>query len=56
MADAEKILNNEEYFGDTVDTPKEGVEQHRKRECLKCAISKSKSVFTRRQMDTVKGR
>ena len=42
MAHAEKILNDEEFFEDTVDTPKESVEQHTKRECLKCAISKGK--------------
>ena len=30
------------FFGDTVETPKEGAEQHRKRECLKGAISKGK--------------
>ena len=35
MADVENILNDEELFGNAVDTPKEGVEQHRKRECLK---------------------
>ena len=42
MADVENTLNDEEFFGDTVDTPKEGVEQHRKGECLKGAISKGK--------------
>ena len=35
MADAVKILNNDEFFGDFIDTPKEGIEQHRKREYLK---------------------
>ena len=35
MADVENILNDEDFFGDIVDTPKEGIEQHRKRECLK---------------------
>ena len=33
IADAENILNDEEFFGGTVDTPKDGVYQHRKREC-----------------------
>ena len=33
MADIEKILNDNEIFGDTADTPKEGIEQHKKREC-----------------------
>ena len=26
MADVENILNDDEFFGDTVDTPKEGIE------------------------------
>ena len=42
MADAGDILNNDEFFGDVVDTPKEGIEQHKKRECLKSIIDKSK--------------
>ena len=42
MADAESILNDDDFFGDTVDTPKETIEQHRKRECLKSVISKGK--------------
>ena len=45
MADAENILSNEEFFGDAVDTPKEGDEQHRKRECLKDVISKGKAYL-----------
>ena len=45
MADVENILNDEEIFGDTVDTPKEGVEQHRKRECLKDVINKGKAYL-----------
>ena len=45
MADAEIILNDEEFFGDTADTPKGGVEQHRKRECLKVAIIKGKTYL-----------
>ena len=28
MADVENILNNDDFFGDTVDAPKEGIEQH----------------------------
>ena len=32
MADVGDILNNNEFFGDIVDTPKEGIEQHKKRE------------------------
>ena len=45
MTHAEKILNDEQFFEDTDDTPKESVEQHRKRECLKCAISKRKAYL-----------
>ena len=43
MADVENILSNDEFFGDTVDTPKEGIELHRKRECLKSVIGRSKA-------------
>ena len=43
MADVENVLNDDEFFGDTVDTPKEAIEQHRKRECLKSVISKGKA-------------
>ena len=42
MADVENMLNDDDFFGYSVDTPKEGIEQHRKRECLKCVISKGK--------------
>ena len=42
MTDVESILNDDEFFADTVDTPKEGAEQHKKRECLKGAIRKGK--------------
>ena len=45
MADVENILNDDEFFGDTVDTPNEGIEQHRKRECLKSVISKGKAYL-----------
>ena len=30
MIDFENILKDDEFFGDTVDTPKEGTEQHKK--------------------------
>ena len=36
------ILNDNEFFGDVVDTPKEDIEQHKKRECLNGAIDKGK--------------
>ena len=34
MADVGDILNDDEFFGDVVDTPNEGTEQHKKGECL----------------------
>ena len=40
MADVGDILNDDEFFGDIVDTPKEGIEQHKKREQLKSVIEK----------------
>ena len=43
MADVGDILNDDDFFGDVVDTPKEGIEQHRKRECLKDVISMGKA-------------
>ena len=35
-------LNNDDIFGDVVDTPKEGIEQHKNRECLKSVIDNGK--------------
>ena len=46
MADEEIILNNE-FFGDTVNTPKEGIEHYTKRECLKSVISHGKAYLLR---------
>ena len=43
MADVENILNDDDFFGDIVDAPKEGIEQHRKGECLKIVISKGEA-------------
>ena len=42
MADVGDILNDNEFFGDVVGTPKEGIEQHKKREELKSVIDKRK--------------
>ena len=42
MTDVGDILNDDEFFGDIVDTPKEGIEQHKKRECLKSIIDRGK--------------
>ena len=35
MAGVEDILNDNAFFNDVIDTPKEGIEQHKKREELK---------------------
>ena len=39
MTDVEDIFDND-FFGDAVDTPKEGIKQHKKWECLKSVIDK----------------
>ena len=49
MADVENILNDNQIFGDAIDTSKEGIEQHRKRECLKSGISKGKAYLLGRK-------
>ena len=41
MADVENILNDDDFFGDTVDTPKDSIEQHKKQECLKSVVCRS---------------
>ena len=43
MADVGDILNDNEFFDDVVDTPKEGIEWHKKREYLKSVIDKGKA-------------
>ena len=43
MADTGEILNDDDFFDDVVDTPKEGIEQHKKRECLKSVVDRGKS-------------
>ena len=45
MADVENILNDDEFFGEIVDTPKEGIVQHKKRECLKSVIDSGKAYL-----------
>ena len=49
-------MKDDEFFTDTVDTPKGSVDQHNKQECLKSAESKGKvsnnqrkNIFTRQQ-------
>ena len=43
MADVGDILNDNELFGDVVDTPKESIEQHKKPEELRSVIGKGKA-------------
>ena len=45
MADAGDILNDDDFLGDTVDTPKESNEQHKKRECIKSFMDKGKGYL-----------
>ena len=45
MADVGNVLNDDDFFGDIVDTPKEGIEQHKKRECLKSVIDRGKAYL-----------
>ena len=49
MADVENKLNDDEFFGDTVDTQKKGVEQDTKRECLESVIGRGKVCFLERK-------
>ena len=42
MTDVGDISNDDDFFGDIVDTPKEGIEQHKNRKCLKSVIDKGK--------------
>ena len=44
MPDTQNILNDNECFADTVDTPKEGIELYKERESSKGAISKGKPL------------
>ena len=52
MARVGDILNDDVFFGDVVDTPKEGIEQHKKREELKSAIDKGRLYkWTHKRVD-----
>ena len=42
MAGVEDILKDNAFFNDVIDTPKEGIEQHKKREELSSIIDKGK--------------
>ena len=45
----ESMLNDDQFFADTADTPREGIEQHKKGECLNSAISKGKVLGGKKQ-------
>ena len=45
MTDTENMLNNDEFFGNIVDTMKKGIEQHRKQEFLKIVIGSGKAYL-----------
>ena len=45
MAYAGGILNDDDFLGDTADTPKEGTEQHKKWEELKSVMDKGKGYL-----------
>ena len=44
MTDIGDIFDDD-FLGDIVDTPKEGTEQHKKRECLKSVIGRGKAYL-----------
>ena len=49
MSDVENILNDDDFFGDSADTPKEGIEQYKKRECFKGVIGSGKAYLLGRK-------
>ena len=49
MGDVENILNDDDIFGDSIDTPKEDIEQHKKRDCLKSVIGSGKAYLLGRK-------
>ena len=36
---------DDDLFGDVADIPKEGIEQHKKRECLKSVIDRARGIY-----------
>ena len=42
VTDVGDIFDDDDFFGDIIDTPKEGIEQHKQLECLKSVIDKGK--------------
>ena len=49
MADVENILNDDDFFGNIVDTPNKGIEQHKKRKCLRNVIGSGKAYLLGRK-------
>ena len=45
MTDTENMFNDDEFFGNIVDTLKKGIEQHRKQEFLKIVIGSGKAYL-----------
>ena len=43
ITDVENVLNDDDFFGDIIDTPREGTEQHKKQECLKSVIARGRA-------------
>ena len=52
MTGVQNILNDDEFFGDIVDAPKESIEQHKNREELKDAVDNGRLYkWTHRMVD-----
>ena len=51
MADVGDILNDVDFLGDTADTPKKGIEQHKKTRRIKECHRQGQGTFLR-EMDT----
>ena len=47
MAYVEDIFDDNDFFGGVVDTPNEGIDQHKKREDLKKIIDKGQGTLIR---------
>ena len=47
MASVEIILNDDDFFGDIVDTPKEVIEQHKKTRMFKECHRQGQGTFIR---------
>ena len=49
MSDAKNILNDNEFFADTIHKPKRSIQQHKKQEFVKGIISKVKLLGGKKQ-------